>query len=121
MTTAVTKVSLLPLFLLGFSPKITVFFGPLIGLYPIFIHCNVRWGYGWIGYVVASPAFHRWHHAADRAAINKNYSGLLPVFDFVFGTAYFPREGRPERYGLAEGRAPQSFWGQLWWGVRGGG
>jgi sterol desaturase/sphingolipid hydroxylase (fatty acid hydroxylase superfamily) len=110
--------SLAPLFLLGFSPKITVFFGPLIGLYPIFIHCNVRWGYGWIGYVVTSPAFHRWHHSADQEALNKNYSGLLPLFDFVFGTAHFPRSGKPARYGLAEGHAPRGFWQQLWWPFR---
>ena len=34
-------VALLPLFLLGFSPNITVFFGPLIAIYPIFVHANV--------------------------------------------------------------------------------
>ncbi len=22
---------------------------------------NVRWSYGWLGYIVSSPAFHRWH------------------------------------------------------------
>jgi sterol desaturase/sphingolipid hydroxylase (fatty acid hydroxylase superfamily) len=111
-------ISLLPLFLLGFSPKITGVFGPLLAVYPIFIHCNVRWGYGWIGKVVASPAFHRWHHSADEEALNKNFSGLLPLFDFVFGTAHFPREGRPLRYGLAEGRAPDAFWRQLSWPFR---
>ena len=107
--------SLLPLFLLGFSGKITGVFGPLLAIYPIFIHCNVRWGYGWIGYVVASPAFHRWHHCADQEALNKNFSGLLPVFDFVFGTAHFPQSGKPARYGLIEGQAPATFLGQLRW------
>ena len=114
--------SLLPLFLLGFSGNITAFFGPLLAIYPIFIHCNVRWGYGWIGYVISSPAFHRWHHSADREALNKNFSGLLPLFDFVFGTAHCPKGSRPARYGLAEepGEAPvpASFWGQLRWPFR---
>ena len=109
---------LLPLFLLGFSGKITGVFGPLLAVYPIFIHCNLRWGYGWIGYVVASPAFHRWHHSADREALNKNFSGLLPLFDFVFGTAHFPKHGKPERYGLAEERIPPTFWGQMRWPFR---
>jgi len=107
--------SLLPLFLLGFSGRITGVFGPLLAIYPIFIHCNVRWGYGWIGYVVSSPAFHRWHHSADQEALNKNFSGLLPLFDFVFGTAHFPKDGKPARYGLADGPAPATFWGQLRW------
>ena len=108
-------VSLLPLFLLGFSPRITVFLGPLVGLYPIFIHCNIRWGYGWIGYLLASPAFHRWHHSADEEALNRNFSGLLPLFDFLFGTAHFPRDGRPARYGLSGERTPVTFRKQLSW------
>jgi sterol desaturase/sphingolipid hydroxylase (fatty acid hydroxylase superfamily) len=111
-------VALLPLFLLGFSPKITVFFGPLIAIYPIFVHANVRWGYGWIGYFIASPAFHRWHHSADWDALNKNYSGLLPLFDFLFGTAHFPRHGKPVSFGLAGEQAPTGFPQQLLWPFR---
>ncbi len=108
-------VSLVPLFLLGFSPGITAFFGPLLAVYPIFIHANVRWGYGRIGYLVASPAFHRWHHSSDEAARDKNFSGLLPLYDFLFGTAHFPASGRPERYGLWDDRAPATLWQQLKW------
>jgi sterol desaturase/sphingolipid hydroxylase (fatty acid hydroxylase superfamily) len=111
-------IALLPLFLMGFSPKITVFFGPIIGLYPIFLHSNVRWGYGAMRYLVASPAFHRWHHSADAVALNKNYSGLLPLFDLLFGTAHFPGKSKPERYGLAGARAPETFWRQIWWPFR---
>ena len=112
-------VALLPLFLLGFSPKITVFFGPLIAIYPVFLHANVCWSYGWFGYVVTSPAFHRWHHSADSEALNKNYGGLLPVFDFLFGTAHFPGR-KPVRYGLTGERAPSDFWRQLLWPFRTG-
>jgi sterol desaturase/sphingolipid hydroxylase (fatty acid hydroxylase superfamily) len=110
--------SVLPLFLLGFSPQLTAALAGFIGIYPIFIHSNVRWGYGWIGYIVASPAFHRWHHSADADALNKNYSGLLPLYDFLFGTAHFPRTGKPERYGLAGEQAPESFTRQLLWPFR---
>jgi sterol desaturase/sphingolipid hydroxylase (fatty acid hydroxylase superfamily) len=110
-------VALLPLFLLGFSPKITAFFGPLIAIYPIFLHSNVRWSYGWLGYVVSSPAFHRWHHSSDGEALNKNYSGLLPLFDFLFGTAHFPQR-KPLSYGLADDHAPAGFWRQLLWPFR---
>jgi sterol desaturase/sphingolipid hydroxylase (fatty acid hydroxylase superfamily) len=113
-------VSILPLFLLGFSPKITVFFGPLLSLYPIFIHCNLRWKYGWFGYVLAGPAFHRWHHSSDEQAVNKNFSGMLPVFDFIFGTAYFPKIGVPLRYGLLDEQAPAGFWQQLSWPFKNG-
>ncbi len=108
-------ISVLPIFLLGFSAKVTAVLTGVIAVYPVFIHCNLSWGYGPLGYVLASPAFHRWHHASDAAAIDKNYSGLLPVFDFIFGTAYFPNEGKPERYGLAGESAPEGFGRQMIW------
>ena len=111
-------ISILPLFLLGFSPKLTAVLAGFIAIYPIFIHANVRWGYGWIGYIVASPAFHRWHHAADAEALNRNYSGLLPMYDFLFGTAHFPKSGKPVRYGLAGEEAPEGFTRQLVWPFR---
>ena len=111
-------ISVLPLFLLGFSPKLTAGLAGFIAIYPIFIHSKVRWGYGWIGYVVASPAFHRWHHSADSGALNKNYSALLPLYDFLFGAAHFPKTGKPERYGLAGEQAPESFARQLIWPFR---
>jgi hypothetical protein len=38
--------AIVPMFLLGFSPAITGIYGPFLGFYPIFIHCNLRWGYG---------------------------------------------------------------------------
>ena len=110
--------SLVPLFLLGFSPKITAVLGAFIGFYPIFLHANVRWSYGWIGYLLASPAFHRWHHSAESKALNKNYGGLLSLFDFLLGTAYFPRDSKPSTYGLAGVSPPETFWQQIWWPFR---
>lgn len=110
-------IALLPLFLLGFSPGITAFFGPLIAIYPIFLHSNVRLNYGRLGYVVSSPAFHRWHHSSDQEALNKNYGGLLPLFDFHFGTAHFAPH-KPVRFGLVDDRAPAGFWRQLAWPFR---
>lgn len=102
-----------PFFLAGFSPGIAAFYGPFFAFYPIFIHCNLRWGYGKLGYVIASPAFHRWHHAADEAALNRNFSGLFPFWDFLFGTAYFPKDRKPEAYGLAGEVMPTRIPAQL--------
>lgn len=103
-----------PLYMLGFEPGMLAFYAPLLAIYPIFVHANLRWGYGWLGYIVASPAFHRWHHSSDKAALDKNFSGLFPIFDYIFGTAWFPAKARPERYGLADQeQVPRSLWGQL--------
>lgn len=101
------------IFLLGFSPAIGIFFGPLIGLHAIFQHANVRWDFGPLRWWIASPSWHRWHHSAEPEALNKNYSGLFPFYDRMFGTAYFPLRA-PKVFGLAEGTAfPNRIWDQL--------
>jgi sterol desaturase/sphingolipid hydroxylase (fatty acid hydroxylase superfamily) len=66
-------------------------------------HANVRLNYGRVGErLLVSPRFHRLHHApVSAAAHGQNYAVLLPVWDWVFGTAdfrrgVFPPTGAPE-------------------------
>lgn len=75
----------------GFDFRLLAAYAPLLGLYALFLHANVPWTYGPLRYVIASPAFHRFHHSSEPAARNKNFSGLLPVFDLLFGTFYMPK------------------------------
>ena len=103
----------IPMFLLGFAPGLTAVYAPFLGIYPIFLHCNLDWGYGKLGYAISSPAFHRWHHAADLEARDRNFSGLFPVFDYLFGTAYFPRGRHPQRYGVDGEPMPAALLPQL--------
>ncbi len=65
-----------------------------------FIHANIRWRFGWLESVVATPAFHHWHHTRFDH-IDHNYASTLPWLDRVFGTWYVPRHW-PEAYGVAE-------------------
>lgn len=51
-------ITLLPLFLLGFSPQITVFFGPLIAIYPIFSSCTPTCAGPTVGWATWSPVPH---------------------------------------------------------------
>ena len=60
--------------------------------------------------VVATPAFHHWHHTNDEN-INKNYAALLPFLDSVFGTLHLPQHW-PPCYGIDEPLAP-TLRGQL--------
>ncbi len=61
------------------------------------IHANVRLRLGPLEEVVASPAFHHWHHTRE-VYKDRNYASMLPIFDRIFGTFYLPREW-PEEYG----------------------
>lgn len=60
-------------------------------------HANVRLSYGAIGErLVVSPRFHRLHHGELSAGQHgKNYGVLLPVWDWLFGTADFHRDVFP--------------------------
>jgi sterol desaturase/sphingolipid hydroxylase (fatty acid hydroxylase superfamily) len=45
------------------------------------------WTFGWIGKsIIVPPAAHILHHAKDPAYFNKNFGGVLPIWDRVFGT-----------------------------------
>jgi sterol desaturase/sphingolipid hydroxylase (fatty acid hydroxylase superfamily) len=101
-----------PLVLFGFDPRVLAASVPIFTLYALFLHANVNWRFGALGYVIATPAFHRWHHAADATALDKNFAGLFPLWDLVFGTFYLPTRS-PERFGLADGHMPEGLWEQL--------
>jgi sterol desaturase/sphingolipid hydroxylase (fatty acid hydroxylase superfamily) len=70
-------------------------------LWGFFIHANMRWRFGWLEYLISTPAFHHWHHTKDGPEfINKNYSAMLPWLDKLFGTLYLPRKKWPTVYGI---------------------
>lgn len=102
-----------PLVLLGFSPLVVAAYVPFLTLHAILLHSNVSWTFGPLRYVISSPAFHRWHHSCEEEAIGKNFSGLLPLWDLLFGTFYMPQEVRPTVFGIAGDPVPEGFVGQL--------
>jgi sterol desaturase/sphingolipid hydroxylase (fatty acid hydroxylase superfamily) len=61
-------------------------------------HANVRLSFGRVGErLLVSPRFHRLHHGVlSTADHGKNYAVLLPVWDWIFGTADFRRDVYPE-------------------------
>jgi sterol desaturase/sphingolipid hydroxylase (fatty acid hydroxylase superfamily) len=108
-----TFAQVLPLLALGFRPGTL---GPAAGfvvLYAIFIHANVRWSFGPLRYVIATPVFHRWHHSSEDAGLDKNFAGLLPLWDLLFGTFYLPGGSQPTRFGLRGDNPPDGLGRQL--------
>jgi len=83
----------------------------LIGsMWSFFIHANVRWRLGPFEEILATPAFHHWHHTLEDHK-DHNYASMLPVMDRVFGTFYLPKTW-PEAYGTST-PMPDSVTGQL--------
>lgn len=90
------------LFLFGFPPGVFKVYTPLLIFWAIFIHANVRFRFGWLEFVLATPAFHHFHHAHEPEFKNRNFSGLFPVWDILFGTFSLPRHRWPIQYGVNE-------------------
>ncbi len=63
-------------------------------LLSIYVHLDLDWAHGRFKYLLASPVFHRWHHADLPEVQGKNLANNFPFFDVVFGTYY---EGGPCR------------------------
>ncbi len=91
----------LPLPLLGFEPwTIYVMFGFNL-VYQFFTHTEA------IGrlprpveFIFNTPSHHRVHHGSDPEYLDKNYGGILIIWDRMFGT--FQREMQTPKYGLTK-------------------
>lgn len=94
----ITALIHLPLVLIGFPPAL-IFFGILVVLaYQTWIHTELIGKLGPLDAVLNTPANHRVHHGCDDKYIDKNYGGILIIWDRLFGT-YQKEEERPI-YGL---------------------
>ncbi|MBS3941433.1 MAG: sterol desaturase family protein [Actinobacteria bacterium] len=90
-----------PLVLLGVNPAILIMSGAINLLYQFWIHTEAidrMWAP--FEYVFNTPSHHRVHHGANPQYIDKNYAGILILWDRWFGT--FEPEVEPVRYGLTK-------------------
>jgi sterol desaturase/sphingolipid hydroxylase (fatty acid hydroxylase superfamily) len=90
----------LPVLALGFSTEALFGFVLAQKLYTAFLHSNARVGLGPLGWLVASPRFHHWHHDGAPGAAH-NFASFFPWLDRLWGTHREPKDF-PERYGCDE-------------------
>jgi sterol desaturase/sphingolipid hydroxylase (fatty acid hydroxylase superfamily) len=75
-----------PLCWLGFHPiAVTTSLG-LNLMYQFWIHTELVPKLGWLEWVLNTPSHHRVHHAANLEYIDRNYGGVLIIFDRWFDT-----------------------------------
>ena len=88
-----------PLPLLGMPPAL-VYTGFSINLiYQFWVHTEtIDKLPRWFEFVFNTPSHHRVHHGSDPEYLDKNYAGILIIWDRLFGT-YAAEHQRP-RYGL---------------------
>ncbi|MFM9979043.1 MAG: sterol desaturase family protein [Sphingomonadaceae bacterium] len=93
----------LPLIAVGFPPVMIV---GLLGanlIYQYGLHTEAipkLWGP--IEYIFNTPSHHRAHHASNEALLDKNFGGVLIVFDRLFGTFAAEPDAGGLSYGLVK-------------------
>ncbi|WP_298445400.1 sterol desaturase family protein [uncultured Ferrimonas sp.] len=89
----------LPLVLLGFNPLLVLLCETVVQLFQTLLHTEaVKRLPCPIEAIFNTPSHHRVHHATNRAYLDKNYAGILILWDRCFGT--FAKEEETVRYGI---------------------
>lgn len=104
--------SFLPVFALGYSGAAIGLFGLIFQFHAVLVHANVRMSFGPLKHMIVSPEFHHWHHERAREAWDRNFAAQFAFWDWLFGTAYLPKDRKAENFGIGE-TLPDSYAGQL--------
>jgi sterol desaturase/sphingolipid hydroxylase (fatty acid hydroxylase superfamily) len=76
----------LPLVLLGFDPALVLALFGFNLQYQFFLHTEARVPLGPLEFVLNSPSHHRVHHAIEDGLLDRNFGGVLILYDRLFGT-----------------------------------
>lgn len=107
------------LFIIGFSAEGMAIAAVVKTLHNMYIHSNIVLDYPkpW-KYIFVSPNMHRWHHATEKEAHDKNFCVLFAFIDYLFGTYYVPDNALPKAYGSGHGEmddiASKNILKELW-------
>ena len=88
----------LPLVLMGFNPILIFAAEVIVQAYQFWLHNEMVGKLGPIEWFFNTPSHHRVHHGSNPKYIDKNYGGILIIWDRLFGT--FQKEDELPTYGL---------------------
>lgn len=93
-------VFLIPMVLIGFSPIQSIVSLSFVALYQHWIHTQRINKMGLLEGLINTPSAHRVHHASNSGYINKNFGGILLIWDRLFKT--YQDESFDIIYGIGE-------------------
>ena len=99
----------LPMALAGVPPLVFGVVALVDLLYQFWVHTEQVGKLGWFDRWFCSPSNHRVHHAVNDRYLDRNYGGVLIVWDRLFGS--FREEDERCVYGT---RKPLNSWDPLW-------
>ena len=98
-----------PVMLLGFAPWMFAVMHGFNLIYQFWIHTRFVKKMGWLEYVLNTPSHHRVHHGVNNPYLDRNYAGVLIIWDRMFGS--FVEETEEPRYGIIK---PIKSYNPLW-------
>ena len=98
-----------PVMLLGFAPWMFALMHGFNLIYQFWIHTKFIDRLGPLEYVLNTPSHHRVHHGVNEQYLDKNYAGVLIIWDRLFGS--FTPETEEPRYGIVK---PIASYNPLW-------
>ncbi|MFO1183010.1 lysoplasmalogenase family protein [Ottowia sp.] len=101
----------LPMALAGVPPLVFAVVGLIDLLYQFWVHTEQVGRLGWFDRWFCSPSNHRVHHAVNDRYVDKNYGGILIVWDRLFGSFEDEDAREPVVYGT---RGLLNSWDPLW-------
>ncbi|MDH3265559.1 MAG: sterol desaturase family protein [Gammaproteobacteria bacterium] len=101
----------LPLFLIGFPLEILLTVNAINLIYQFWVHTRLVGRLGMLDYILVTPSNHRVHHAQNERYIDKNYGGMLIIWDRLFGTFEDERDDEAVVFGV---RKPLANWNPFW-------
>ena len=101
----------LPMAVLGFPPLVFAVVVLIDLLYQFWPHTRQIGKLGWFDRWFCSLSNHRVHHAVNDKYVDRNYGGILIVWDRLFGTFQEEDDAEPCVYGT---RSPLRSWNPLW-------
>jgi sterol desaturase/sphingolipid hydroxylase (fatty acid hydroxylase superfamily) len=101
----------LPMAVLGFPPLVFAVVALIDLLYQYWVHTQQIGKLGWFDRWFCAPSNHRVHHAVNDKYLDKNYGGILIVWDRLFGSFIEEDDHEPCIYGT---RAPLRSWNPVW-------
>lgn len=99
----------LPMAVAGVPPLVFGVVALIDLLYQFWVHTEQVGKLGWFDRWFCSPSNHRVHHAVNDRYLDRNYGGILIVWDRLFGS--FKEEDEKCVYGT---RKPLQSWDPLW-------
>ncbi|GMG86112.1 sterol desaturase family protein [Biformimicrobium ophioploci] len=90
----------IPAAILGVDPAMLALAGAIDLIYQFWVHTRAVPKVRWAEWIFVTPSNHRVHHAQNKVYVDRNYGGVLIIWDRLFGTYQEELDEEPCIFGV---------------------